>query len=137
MSYTTWWDTITMLPRKPATEGQPADLTTFAEAVERNRTTLEDAAVITGLSVDDLRKAAAWIAEPKTDGARRRTMFAYGMGLMWGNDNYRTNGALANLAPATSAARAVAAFGSAGIRKATCARATLSSADRPRMWIGC
>ena len=94
-------DPATMLPRKPATEGQPADLTTFAEAVERNRTTLEDAAEITGLSVDDIREAAAWIAEPKADGARRRTMFAYEKGLIWGNDNYRTNGALVNLALAT------------------------------------
>ena len=37
-----------------------------------------------------IRQAAAWIAEPK-DGARRRTMFGYEKGLIWGNDNYRTN----------------------------------------------
>ena len=35
------------------------------------------------------------------DGKRRRTMFAYEKGLIWGNDNYRTNGALVNLALAT------------------------------------
>ena len=33
--------------------------------------------------------------------ARRRTMFAYEKGLIWGNDNYRTNGALVNVALAT------------------------------------
>jgi arsenite oxidase large subunit len=44
--------------------------------------------------------AAAWMAEPK-DGSRRRTMFGYEKGLIWGNDNYRTNAALVNLALAT------------------------------------
>jgi hypothetical protein len=33
--------------------------------------------------------------------ARRRTMFSYEKGLIWGNDNYRTNGALVNVALAT------------------------------------
>ena len=41
-----------------------------------------------------------WMAEPK-EGARRRTMFGYEKGLIWGNDNYRTNAALVNLALAT------------------------------------
>ena len=73
----------------------------FDKAVAANKTSLEDAAKITGLSVDDIRKAAEWIAEPKDGGARRRTMFAYEKGLIWGNDNYRTNGALVNVALAT------------------------------------
>ena len=37
----------------------------------------------------------------KQGGARRRTMFAYEKGLIWGNDNYRTNQALVNIALAT------------------------------------
>ena len=41
-------------------------------------------------SPSDIVKAAEWIAEPK-DGKRRRTMFCYEKGLIWGNDNYRTN----------------------------------------------
>ena len=49
----------------------------------------------------DIQKAASWIAEPKQGGARRRTMFAYEKGLIWGNDNYRTNAALVNIALAT------------------------------------
>jgi arsenite oxidase large subunit len=65
-----------------------------------NHTMLEDAAKLTGLSVDQMKQAAAFIAEPK-EGKRRRTMFAYEKGLIWGNDNYRTNGALVNLALAT------------------------------------
>ena len=69
-------------------------------ALIANRTTLEDAAGLTGLSADTIRRAAAWIAEPK-GGKRRRTMFAYEKGLIWGNDNYRTNQALVNLALAT------------------------------------
>ena len=56
---------------------------------------------ITGLTVDQIRKSAEWIAQPKAGNARRRTMFAYEKGLIWGNDNYRTNGALVNVALAT------------------------------------
>jgi arsenite oxidase large subunit len=74
--------------------------TGFDAMVAANKTSLDDAAKITGLSVDDIKKAAAFLAEPK-DGKRRRTMFAYEKGLIWGNDNYRTNGALVNLALAT------------------------------------
>ena len=72
----------------------------FDEMLAANKTSLEDAAKITGLSVDQIEKAASFIAEPK-DGKRRRTMFCYEKGLIWGNDNYRTNGALVNLALAT------------------------------------
>jgi arsenite oxidase large subunit len=73
----------------------------YDDAVRANRTTIEQAAQITGLTPDDIRKAAAWIAEPKQGNARRRTMFAYEKGLIWGNDNYRTNQALVNVALAT------------------------------------
>ncbi|MGM0562284.1 MAG: arsenate reductase (azurin) large subunit [Pseudomonadota bacterium] len=76
-------------------------LTDFQAAIEANRMSLEEAAEITGLEVPDIEKAARWIAEPKEDGARRRCMFAYEKGLIWGNDNYQTNGALVNLALAT------------------------------------
>ncbi|WP_274427390.1 arsenate reductase (azurin) large subunit [Chelativorans sp. YIM 93263] len=79
----------------------PAVLTSFAAAREGNRMSIEEAAEITGLSPDDIRKAASWIAEPKEGGARRRAMLAYEKGLIWGNDNYRTNGALVNIALAT------------------------------------
>ncbi|WP_439599970.1 arsenate reductase (azurin) large subunit [Devosia sp.] len=75
--------------------------TGFDEALAANRTTLEQAAELTGLSTADIIKAAEWIAQPKEGGKRRRTMFAYEKGLIWGNDNYRTNAALAALALAT------------------------------------
>ena len=48
---------------------------------------------VTGLPPEDIVKAARWIAEPKEGGKRRRTMFGYEKGLIWGNDNYRTNAA--------------------------------------------
>lgn len=80
---------------------RPAVLTSFIAARAGNRMTVEEAAETTGLSPDDIRKAARWIAQPKQGGARRRTMFAYEKGLIWGNDNYRTNGALVNIALAT------------------------------------
>ena len=73
----------------------------FDKAVAANKSSLEEAARITGLSVEQIRRSAEWIAQPKQGGARRRTMFAYEKGLIWGNDNYRTNGALVNVALAT------------------------------------
>src|SRR5271165_2018729 len=73
----------------------------YDDAVKANNTTIEQAAQITGLKPEDIRKAAEWIAQPKQGNARRRTMFAYEKGLIWGNDNYRTNQALVNVALAT------------------------------------
>jgi hypothetical protein len=66
-----------------------------------NKVGIDEAARVTGLKPDDIRKAVTWIAEPKQGGARRRTMFAYEKGLIWGNDNYPTNAALVNIALAT------------------------------------
>ena len=73
----------------------------FDKARAANKVSIEEAARITGLNPQDISKAASWIAEPKAGGARRRTMFAYEKGLIWGNDNYRTNASLVNLALAT------------------------------------
>ena len=53
------------------------------------------------MTADDIRKAAEWIAKPKAGGKLRRTMMCYEKGLIWGNDNYRTNAAMANLCFAT------------------------------------
>ena len=72
----------------------------FEEAVEGSRMSLQQASEITGVPAPDIEKAARWMAEPK-EGKRRRTMFSYEKGLLWGNDNYRTNGALVNIALAT------------------------------------
>ena len=73
----------------------------FDKALIANKTSPEEAAQITGLTTDQIQKSAEWIAQPKAGGVRRRTMFAYEKGLIWGNDNYRTNGALVNVALAT------------------------------------
>ncbi|MDQ0302508.1 arsenate reductase (azurin) large subunit [Ancylobacter polymorphus] len=73
----------------------------FEKAVAANKVSIAEAAKITGLSEADIVKAITWIAEPKAGGARRRAMFAYEKGLIWGNDNYRTNQSLVNLALAT------------------------------------
>jgi arsenite oxidase large subunit len=73
----------------------------FDKALAANKVSIADAARTTGLSEADIVKAITWIAEPKAGGARRRTMFAYEKGLIWGNDNYRTNQSLVNLALAT------------------------------------
>jgi arsenite oxidase large subunit len=73
----------------------------FDKALAANKVSIADAAQTTGLSEAAIVKAITWIAEPKAGGARRRTMFAYEKGLIWGNDNYRTNQSLVNLALAT------------------------------------
>ncbi len=72
----------------------------FDKALKANKTSIEDAATITGVPAADIIKAATWIAEPK-EGKRRRSMFAYEKGIIWGNDNYRTIAAIVNLALAT------------------------------------
>jgi len=73
----------------------------FDKARAANNVSLDEAARITGLTPEQIRQSAEWIAQPKEGNARRRTMFAYEKGLIWGNDNYRTNGALVNVALAT------------------------------------
>lgn len=73
----------------------------FDKARAANKVSLDEAAQITGLTSDQIRQSAEWIAQPKEGNARRRTMFAYEKGLIWGNDNYRTNAALVNVALAT------------------------------------
>ncbi|QPB18821.1 arsenate reductase (azurin) large subunit [Rhizobium sp. 007] len=78
-----------------------ASTTGFDDAVKANKTTLEEASKICGVPAADIEKAAQWIAEPKAEGKRRRTMLPYEKGLIWGNDNYRTNAALVNVALAT------------------------------------
>jgi arsenite oxidase large subunit len=90
-----------LYPARGVSEANPGHLTSFEEAVEGCRISIEEAAEITGLDPADIIKAAEWIAMPKEGGARRRTMFGYEKGLIWGNDNYRTNGALVNIALAT------------------------------------
>jgi arsenite oxidase large subunit len=73
----------------------------FDNARTANNVSLDQAARLTGLTADQIRQSAEWIAQPKEGNARRRTMFAYEKGLIWGNDNYRTNAALVNVALAT------------------------------------
>ncbi len=90
-----------LYPARGVSESNPGHLTSFEQAVEGCRMSIDEAAAITGLAPEDIVEAARWIAEPKADGARRRTMFGYEKGLIWGNDNYRTNGALVNIALAT------------------------------------
>jgi arsenite oxidase large subunit len=97
----------TLPPAGPALIARPGGdlrdqpLCDFATALGANRTSIAEAAKITGLKSDDIIKAASWIAEPKAGGKRRRAMLGYEKGIIWGNDNYRTNGAIVNLALAT------------------------------------
>ncbi|EPR21300.1 arsenite oxidase large subunit [Agrobacterium sp. TS43] len=88
-------------PARGESDAKPGHLSNFEGAVEGCRVSIEGAAKITGLEQAQIVKAAEWIGMPKEGGKRRRVMFGYEKGLIWGNDNYRTNGAVVNLALAT------------------------------------
>ena len=90
-----------LYPARGESPSMPGHLTSYEAALEGCRTSIDDAAKITGLNPADIVKAAEWIAMPKEGGKRRRTMFGYEKGIIWGNDNYRTNGAYVNIALAT------------------------------------
>lgn len=79
----------------------PASLGSFEHALERVRMSVDEAAAICGVPAADIVKAAEWIARPHDDGSRRKCVTAYEKGVIWGNDNYRTIGALVNIALAT------------------------------------
>ena len=90
-----------LYPARGDSPAVPGHLTSFEGAREGCKMSVDDAAKITGLNPADIVKAAEWIGMPKEGGKRRRVMFGYEKGLIWGNDNYRTNGALVNIALAT------------------------------------
>jgi len=73
----------------------------FEEAREANRTSLSECSKITGVSVNDLKKAAEWSYKPKASGHFPRTMHTYEKGIIWGNDNYHIQVALVDLVLAT------------------------------------
>ncbi|TYO83953.1 arsenite oxidase large subunit [Oceanicella actignis] len=82
-------------------EAYPASLGSFEHALEQVRMSVEEASKICGVPAADIVKAAEWIARPHEDGSRRKCVTAYEKGVIWGNDNYRTVGALVNIALAT------------------------------------
>jgi arsenite oxidase large subunit len=68
-------------------------------AVDRPLTEIvEEAARIGGVPTAQIHRAADWIAAPKRDGTRRRTLFHYEKGLIWGLKNYENVAALVDLA---------------------------------------
>jgi len=86
---------------QPQDAAYPAALGSLDMAMKSCRTSLKDAAKICGVPAADIQKAAEWIAQPKADGARRKCAMTYEKGIIWGNDNYRTVGAVVNIALAT------------------------------------
>lgn len=75
--------------------------TGFEETVKANRLSLHQASEITGLPVAKIKQAAEWAYKPKDSGHPPRTMHVYEKGIIWGNDNYRVQSALVDLALAT------------------------------------
>ena len=68
-------------------------------AVDRDLTdVVGEAAKIAGVPVAQIYKAAEWIAAPKADGSRRRTLLHYEKGLIWGLKNYENVAAIVDLA---------------------------------------
>lgn len=58
---------------------------------------VNEAARVAGVPASQIRQAAQWIAAPKRDGARRRTLLHYEKGLIWGLKNYENIAALVDL----------------------------------------
>lgn len=71
-----------------------ADYKKFILSQEESK--LDVAAKITGLNPADIRKAAEWIARPKTDGTRPKASFMLEKGNYWTN-NYMNSASLAAL----------------------------------------
>ncbi len=84
-----------------ADAAHPAGLGSLDYAMQTCRTTTAKAAEICKVPEADIIKAAEWIAKPKADGSRRKCVTCYEKGIIWGNDNYRSNGAIVNIALAT------------------------------------
>jgi arsenite oxidase large subunit len=79
----------------------PSGLGSLDYAMATCRTSTAEAAEICKVSEADIIKAAEWIAKPKDDGSRRNCVTGYEKGIIWGNDNYRTIGALLNVSLVT------------------------------------
>ena len=73
----------------------------FEAALKANRQSLRETSRLTGLPEELIVKAAQWAYKPKASGVLPRTMHAYEKGIIWGNDNYRTQSALVDLVLAT------------------------------------
>ena len=79
----------------------PSGLGSLDYAMATCRTSTAEAAEICKVDEADIIKAAEWLGKPKEDGSRRKAVTGYEKGIIWGNDNYRTIGALLNISLAT------------------------------------
>lgn len=78
-----------------------ANTSGFDDMLAANRLDLDECSRITGVERADIVKAAEWAYKPKADGHAPRTLHAYEKGVIWGNDNYRIQSSIVNLAVAT------------------------------------
>ncbi|SEH04162.1 Arsenite oxidase subunit AioA [Candidatus Venteria ishoeyi] len=62
----------------------------------------ENAAKVAGVSADDIRTAAKWMAKPKADGSRPKTSIGIEKGFYWSNNTGNTN-AISSLATTVGA----------------------------------
>ena len=70
----------------------------FRKTANANAISLKKASEVTGVSIDDIKKAAAWIAKPKKSGHRPRTAIFYEKGVIWGIKNYENIASIVNVA---------------------------------------
>lgn len=59
---------------------------------------LDEAIMLTGISKAQMVQAAEWIAKPKAASVRRRSLFLYEKGLIWGLKNYENVASIVDLA---------------------------------------
>lgn len=70
----------------------------FDAMYKANKISLDEAAKITELKVEDIKKAARWLAKPKASGHRPRNAIYYEKGIIWGIKNYEGVASIVNLA---------------------------------------
>ena len=70
----------------------------FDTMYKTNKISLSEASKITRVSVSDMKKAAQWLAKPKSSGHRPRNAIYYEKGIIWGIKNYENVASIVNLA---------------------------------------
>ena len=70
----------------------------FSKSFKVNKSSLSKAAKITGISKNDIIKAATWLAKKKPSGHRPRNAMFYEKGIIWGIKNYENVASIVNVA---------------------------------------
>lgn len=91
------WHDVGFIRQHTETQTYEAYLRSSLGVDQPYDTFMHEASRISGVSVLQMEKAAAWIAQPKAAALRRRTLLHYEKGLIWGLKNYENVAAIVDL----------------------------------------